>query len=523
MPMASLTALLDRAALSFGNAPFLCAGEDLLGFAAFAARVHRVAHGLRRLGVRTGDRVAVLLHRGLDEAVALLAAAVAGAIAVPLHGKLKDAQVRHVLDDCRPACVFVSELRRLALQRPGATLAGVRPVEVAALAGDGDDGGARPAAPADDGDAARPAVLLYTSGSTGQAKGVVQTHANLCAGAATVAGYLGLSAHDHVLALLPLGFDYGLNQLLSALRAGARATLADHLGAGELAALLRRHRPTGLAGVPSLWHEVAAGLAAGTLLAGDGASLRYVTNSGGTLRIADSARLRAAWPHVRVFAMYGLTEAFRSAFLPPDEFDAHPDSFGYAVPGVELLLVEPGTDRVLHGPATGELVHAGAFVAGGYWQRPADTAARFRPDPRGGGGTVVYSGDLVRRDVAGRHYFVARLDRLLKVHGHRVSPDEVAAAVVGMPGVGEVAVFGIDGGADGHRIVLWVAGDPDLPELPGAVLRRCRARLPSYMVPAIVRVAAQLPHNQNGKVDEAALRAALGADPAPGAPCTDAP
>jgi len=211
-----------------------------------------------------------------------------------------------------------------------------------------------------------------------------------------------------------------------------------------------------------------------------------------------------------VFAMYGLTEAFRSAFLPPAEFDRHPDSFGYAIEGVELLLVAVDDGRVLEGPATGELVHSGALVAAGYWQRPEAAAVRFRPDPRPGQqGTVVYSGDLVRRDEAGRHYFVARLDRMLKVHGHRVSPDEVAQSIVGMEGVGEVCVFGMDGGADGHRVVLFFAGDPANEGLLSAVRRRCRARLPSYMVPTTIQVLAALPHNANGKVDEAALRALL--------------
>src|SRR5262249_19629907 len=270
-----------------------------------------------------------------------------------------------------------------------------------------------------------PAILLYTSGSTGLSKGVVQDHRNLALGASIVAGYLSLTPRDHLLAVLPFSFDYGLNQLLSAMHSGARVTAGDFLAAGELGLLLRSVRPTGLAGVPSLRAEVAGGLAHGALTAADGRCLRYATNSGGRLAEASIRALRAAWPHVQVFAMYGLTEAFRSAFLDPRELDAQPDSFGRALPGVELMLVDPETGAVLDGPATGELVHAAALVAHGYWRRPADTAARFRPDPRGRPGTAVFSGDLVRRDGEGRHYFVARRDRLLKVAGHRISPDEV--------------------------------------------------------------------------------------------------
>jgi acyl-CoA synthetase (AMP-forming)/AMP-acid ligase II len=507
-----LLTLVRGAAVRRGSRPWLRIGADVVTTEGFGAAVEALARGLLAAGMRPGDRVAILLPRSIDEVVTLFAVAAAGGIAVPIHGRLKDAQIAPVLADCEPFAVVTSALRTLALHDPAALLAGQRTF-VAGSAIPGVAAAALPSVPAGEPlmppAPSEPAVLLYTSGSTGAQKGIVQDHHNLALGAEIVAGYLGLTAADHVLALLPFSFDYGLNQVLSALCAGCQLTAADHLGVGELAALLREHRPTGLAGVPSLWHEVAAGLQSGALTSDDGSSLRYVTNSGGTLRVADSAVLRRCWPHVQVFAMYGLTEAFRSAFLPPDEFDAHPESFGRALRGVELLLVDPTTGEVLTGPATGELVHAGALVARGYWRRPDATAARFRHDPRGGDAPVVFSGDLVRRDADGRHWFEARLDRLLKVQGHRISPDEVAAAFAGAEGVGEVAVLGFDGGADGHRIVVCVAGDPDDRDLVPRLQRRCRARLPSYMVPAALHVFAALPHNPNGKVDENALRAKL--------------
>lgn len=504
-----LLSLVRRAAANFADRPWLRIGDDSVDGRSFVARVEATARGFLAAGMQPGDRIAVLLPRSVDELVVLLAAAVAGGIAVPVHGRLKDPQIAHVLADCEPFAVVTSAVRSLALHEPAALLAGRRTFVLgAAMAGV--QGEALPLLPGPPlpmpaGSAA--AVLLYTSGSTGPAKGIVQSHHNLTLGAAIVAGYLGLGQDDHILALLPFSFDYGLNQVLGALWAGCRLTAADHLGVGELASLLRQHRPTGLAGVPSLWHEVATGLRSGTLTADAGGSLRYITNSGGVLRPDDSAVLRGSWPHVQVFAMYGLTEAFRSAFLPPAEFDAHPDSFGRALPGVELLLVDPERGDVLQGEAIGELVHAGALVSLGYWRRPEASAARFRPDPRGTGQTVVFSGDLVRRDAEGRHYFVARADQMLKVQGHRISPDEVGAAIAGAEGVGEIAVLGFDGGADGNRIIVCVGGDPEDHTLADRLLRRCRARLPSYMVPCHILVLPSLPHGKNGKVDVGALRA----------------
>ncbi|MCK5940751.1 MAG: AMP-binding protein, partial [Planctomycetes bacterium] len=407
--------LLEHASQRFADRVFLGAHGATCTFAAFAERARAGVAALRRRGLRRGDRVAVLLPRGADEACTLVAIMAAGGVAVPIHGKLKDDQVRHVLRDAEPRLCVTDGQRTVGLRDADDVLRDQVLLAPAALF---DDAAAAASADPDGSpEAGDDAVMLYTSGSTGPAKGIVQNHGNLLRGAQVVADYLGLTGDDHILALLSFSFDYGLNQLLTALLVGCRLTAAEHLGVGELASLLRAHRPTGLAGVPSLWHEVAAGLEAGTLDDDDGRSLRYVTNSGGALRTADSAVLRARWPQVAVFAMYGLTEAFRSAFLPPDEFDATPESFGYAIDGVELLLVSPETGEVLEGPATGELVHAGDLVARGYWRRPEAEQRRFRPDPRGGDGQVVYSGDLVRRDRDGRHYFVARLDRMLKVHG----------------------------------------------------------------------------------------------------------
>lgn len=504
----SVAELLAYASERHGQQRFCRRGDAHCTVGEFVLAVRRVGAVLRSRGVEAGDRVAILLPRSTDEAVALLATMWIGGMAVPIHGKLKDDQVRHVLGDAAPRLCITSAERTVALRDPAAVLAGQQVLDEAELWGaeaDEDVPAALPQAPA---------VLLYTSGSTGRAKGIVQTQGNLLAGAGLVADYLGLTREDHILVLLSLSFDYGLNQLLTALLVGCRWTAVDHLGVGELASLLEAHRPTGLAGVPSLWHEVAAGLTGDVLTDAHGGSLRYITNSGGALGTDDLRTIRRRWPHVSVYAMYGLTEAFRSAYLPPEELDAHPDSFGYALDGVELLLVSPDDGRVLLGPATGELVHAGALVASGYWRRPEDDAVRFRPDPRGGGGRVVYSGDLVRRDEAGRHYFVSRLDRMLKVHGHRISPDEVLQALDGLPGVGASCAFGLDAGANGHRIALCFVGDPQDAELLAAVRRRCRARLPSYMVPAVVRAFAALPHTANGKVDVPALCAML-------APCTD--
>lgn len=518
----TLAEVLDALVRQRGGEPFLTVGSEAATGSRLGAAVTAAARGLWAAGFRPGDRLAIHLHRCLDEAIALLAAGCCGGIAVPINPKLKDQQVAHVLRDCEPFAVVASATKSALLREPGQVFAGqrlwhsgpplppsLRSEPFADITRHG--GGVELPAPRPE----QPAVILYTSGSTGLQKGVVQTQRNLALGAAIVADYLALQPADHVLALLPFSFDYGLNQLLAAMVAGCRVTAADYLGIGELASLLRQVRPTGLAGVPSLWHDVCRGLDSGALAAADAAGLGYITNSGGRLPVADIRLLRQRLPSLRIFSMYGLTEAFRSAYLDPAEIDRIPDSFGKAIAGVELLLVDPQTGAVLDGEAQGELVHAGALVADGYWRNPEATAARFRRDPRGRPGTVVYSGDLVRRSADGFHFFVARLDRMLKVQGHRVSPDEVAAALAGFADVGEVAVLGLPGGPQGDRIALCVSGRVDDATLVPRVLRHCRSQLPGYMMPQAVHVFAALPHNQNGKIDLQALEQRIRA-------CTDA-
>ncbi|GAB4153590.1 MAG: acyl-CoA ligase (AMP-forming), exosortase A system-associated [Planctomycetota bacterium] len=504
-PERSLPSLLDSAAAA--PAPFLTVGGRTCGGREFRGLAMRAASRLRDLGFRRGDRLCLHLHRCLEESIEFFAVWLCGGIAVPINPKLKDAQVAHVLRDSEPFGVVTSAVKATLLRDPEKVFAGTRVFSPEDILGagpaapDGSDGAFSPCdeRPGD------PAVILYTSGSSGPSKGVVQSRRNLAAGARIVASYLGLSPKDHVLALLPFSFDYGLNQLLSAMHAGCRVTAADYLGAADLGRVLADARPTGLAGVPSLWHDLCRGLETGALDGSCLATLRWLTNSGGRLALPDIRRLRRAIPRARIFSMYGLTEAFRSAFLDPAEIDRRPDSFGKAIEGVELLLVDPATGSVLEGEGTGELVHAGALVASGYWRNERETRLRFRPDPRGGGSTVVYSGDLVRRDREGFLYFVSRMDRMMKVHGHRVSPDEVLEGVRGFPGVEEAAVVSVPGGSSGDRIILFVAG-PAASGIEDRLMRHCRSELPGYMVPWEIRVKPELPRNANGKVDLDSLR-----------------
>ena len=218
-------------------------------------------------------------------------------------------------------------------------------------------------------------------------------------------------------------------------------------------------------------------------------------------------------PNTTPFLMYGLTEAFRSTYLPPEELDTRPTSIGKAIPNAEIMVVRPdGSECDAHEP--GELVHRGALVAQGYWNDPAKTAERFRRAPGQPEGVVtpelaVWSGDSVRRDEDGYLYFVGRRDEMIKTSGYRVSPTEVEETLYGMTMVSEVAVFGTPHPELGQEVVAFVVPADAARFDTDALLSECRRALPGFMVPARIVVRRELPRNPNGKIDRTALRAEL--------------
>jgi acyl-CoA ligase (AMP-forming) (exosortase A-associated) len=354
------------------------------------------------------------------------------------------------------------------------------------------------------------AAILYTSGSTGAPKGVVLSHRNLVAGAHSVASYLGIGPADRLLAVLPLSFDYGLSQLNIAFLRGATAVLMNYLFPKDIVEMVAKEGITGLAAVPPLWNQLArlAWPAPGTL--------RLITNSGGAMPVPTVEALRAALPRTDIFLMYGLTEAFRSTYLPPAELARRPDSIGRAIPNAEVMVVRPDGSPCPPGEP-GELVHRGALVALGYWNDPARTAQRFRPAPGQDPALpvtelAVWSGDTVRQDEDGYLYFVGRSDDMIKVSGYRISPTEIEAVLYETGLVGEAAAFGVEHPLLGQAIAVVAVsiGTDDAAAGVAELLKECRRRLPAYMVPAHIALRSDsLPRNPNGKIDRNLLRQSL--------------
>jgi acyl-CoA ligase (AMP-forming) (exosortase A-associated) len=510
--------LLVRTAERVPQSPALHFGRDSHSYESLAGQVERLANGLLELGLEKLDRVGIYLPKRPETVAAIFGTSRAGGVFVPVNPLLKAAQIEHILGDCNVRFFITSAARFADLAESLRCCPGLKAV-IVLPEGNTDLPAKVPFAVVTwesllnaperkphrliDADMVS---ILYTSGSTGKPKGVVLSHRNMVTGAHSVAEYLENTAEDCLLAVLPFSFDYGFSQLSTAFSVGASVVLMDYLLPRDVISAAKRHKATGLAGVPPLWAQLAE--LEWPAEARD--SLRYITNSGGAMPGMTLARLRASLPKTRPYLMYGLTEAFRSTYLPPEQVDARPDSMGRAIPNAEILVVRPDGTRCAAGEP-GELVHRGSLVALGYWNDPVKTAERFKPVPGADPGLVltemaVWSGDTVRADEEGYLYFIGRRDEMIKTSGYRVSPTEIEEVVYATGLVTDAVAVGVHHDNLGQAIVIVAAGAERNSQ---RILDECRKRLPAYMIPAHIEWRDSLPRNPNGKFDRPRLAAEL--------------
>ena len=524
-----LPELIARAAARAPGARALTSGPDTLTYGELDAGVRQFAAGLMATGIERGARVAIYLDKRFETVVASFGAPAAGAVFVPVNPLLKAEQVAFILQDCNVR-VLVTSPERLSLL--AGVLADCPDLRHVVTTGEGAPQAATQALPKSLAHASWAefmgcapcdghrvidvdmAAILYTSGSTGRPKGVVLSHRNMVAGAKSVASYLGNHAQDTLLAALPLSFDAGFSQLTTAFHSGARVVLLNYLMPRDVLKALEREQVTGLTAVPPLYIQ----LAQLDWPAGIDRSLRYFANTGGRMPRETLGLLRQRVPSARPFLMYGLTEACRSTYLPPEEVDRRPDSIGKAIPNAEILVLRDDGTPCAPGEI-GELVHRGALVGMGYWNDADKTAERYKllaanaPGREGGlqlPEYAVFSGDNVRIDEEGFLYFVGRRDEMIKSSGYRVSPTEVEEVLYGTGLVGECVAFGVEHPVIGQAIQVIATppggalGQTSLDVQ--ALLAQCRAHMPAYMVPADVAVVpGPLPRNPNGKIDRKLL------------------
>jgi len=503
---------LEAAAGAEPDKTALVVDGQRLSYAELLDSSRRFAAGLQGLGLERGDRVIVFTDNSLPCVVSIFGTLIAGGVFVVVNSQTKEDKLAYILEDSEAAFLVtegtIAKVAGRAAERATSLRATIK-------AGGGELDGMRSFEDllASAGEPANPgtipldlAALIYTSGSTGNPKGVMMTHGNMVFAAGSLSEYLRLNSEHRILNVLPLAFDYGLYQLLMAVR--MKATLVLERSFVYPAQVLRRmeeEHVTVFPGVPTVYATLVGMHEREPLRF---ASVERVTNTAAALPPSFHDPLREIFPNALIFRMYGLTECKRVSYLEPELLDSRPTSVGKAIPGTETLVLDEQGQRVAPGE-TGVLHVRGPHVMVGYWRLPDRTAEMLVEGPLPGE-RMLCTHDHFTIDDEGFLYFVGRSDDIIKSRGEKVSPAEVEDALYAISGVREAAVIGVPDELLGEAVHAYVALEDGSELTERDIIAGCRERLEGFMVPARVHFLDELPKTASGKIRKKGL-----VDPAP--------
>jgi len=509
---------LENSAARLPDKVALICGEQRLTYREINQSAGQLAAALIDMGIKRQDRVVIFLDNSAESAISLFGIVKAGAIFIMLNPTMKAKKLSYILKDSGASALITQPSKARIINE---ALDGIpdlkhilwlgKPIHLKT-----NDPGIitnhvweevlsghnalrlKPCAPIIDLDLA---TIIYTSGSTGEPKGVMSAHYNVVAAATSITQYLENTEEDIILDALPLSFDYGLYQVLMAFLFGGTVVLEkSFVYPYKVIERLVQEQVTGFPIVPTM---AAILLQMQDLAKFDFSSLRYITNTAAALPVSYIRKLQSAFPRVTLYSMYGLTECKRVSYLPPDQLAHRPDSVGIPMPNEEVFIVNEQGKEV--GPGeVGELVIRGSNVMQGYWNAPEETARTFRPGHYRGE-TLLYSGDLFRRDDQGFLYFVARKDDLIKTRGERVSPKEIENVLCEIDGVVEAAVIGVPDEILGQAIKAFIVVDKGGGLAKEKIMRYCQKNLEPFMTPKYIEFRNSLPKSPSGKIDKKRL------------------
>jgi acyl-CoA synthetase (AMP-forming)/AMP-acid ligase II len=457
-------------------------GGERVSYSELWERAARVSGGLREAGIGPGDRVAIRLPNSIDWVLAFFGGLMAGAIVVPVNTRFTEPETAYVIGDSGSSYVF----------EPGTALPDAKPLV--------HEGGSR----------SDVAAIFYTSGTTGFPKGAMHTHENVLANVETVYRVSDIPRNAgremRTLVVVPLFHVTGCHsQTLPALRIGGAAVIDAGFDGARMIETLERERITACTAVPAIYYYI---LNHPEFSPAKVAGVRWASYGGAPIAPDLVHQIGDRFAGARLANGFGLTECTSIATLLPHEWAAeHADSVGFAAPHAEVAIDETnfGSDAGM-----GEVLIRGQSVCAGYWNKPEATAQTFADQ-------WLHTGDVGRVGSDGLVYVLDRIKDMINRGGENVYCVEVENALIGAPGVGEVAVVGVPDSMMGEKVGAVIVPLPGASVDPRAVLGYAREHLADFKVPQFIAVRSEpLPRNPNGKVLKAPLRKTAFGDPLSG-------
>ncbi|MGM0484202.1 MAG: class I adenylate-forming enzyme family protein [Candidatus Krumholzibacteriota bacterium] len=506
---------LERNAEKTPGREALVAGTERLTYQDLEIRSNSLARTLIEHGVEYGDRVAVMMDNSAGCVTAIWAALKAGGIFLVINPTTKEHKTEYILNDCGATALITHSSRWKSASGAASGAPSLRCVVLAGKEAAAPEGFSAEIISWDEAlksPESRPGIrtididlasLVYTSGTTGNPKGVMMTHRNMISASTSITTYLENVESDIILNALPLSFDYGLYQVIMAAQFGGKLVLEKSFTYPyAVINKLKEERVTGFPVVPTMLTILLRlkGIQNENL-----EHLRYITNTAAALPVSHIRKFREYFPEVTVYSMYGLTECKRVSYLPPEMIDQKPASVGKGMPNEQVYLVDEDGNIIDQPDTPGELVVRGGNVSKGYWGKPEETA-RILKEGRYPWEKVLYTGDIFKMDRDGYLYFISRKDDIIKSRGEKVSPREIENVLYMIEDVMEAAVTGEPDELLGEaiKVYLRLADGSKLTEKD--ILRHCAANLEDFMVPQVVEIRDSLPRTASGKITKKSIQ-----------------
>ncbi|SHK10391.1 AMP-binding protein [Paramaledivibacter caminithermalis] len=499
--------MLEKASKEFRNKQGIVFKDKRYTFSEINEASTKIADFLISKGIKKGDRVGIFSTKNVEEIIIIFAVMKIGAVFVHINPSFKEDQLRHVVTDCDIKVLFIHESKVEIYKKANINQEQIDMLISMSPLIDIEDNENMyyfnkilqetilPLKQTININQHDPAAIIYTSGSTGKPKGIIVTHRIFYDSTVISADFLKNKADDRLISITPFSFDGALSQLFTMVYVGGTLVLQESLFPKDIVSTMINEKITGIHAVPSFWKMLLQKYSPFEKY--EYPHLRYISVIGEAFPMEDLMKLRKILNNTDFYMMYGTTEAFRSTYLPPDDFDRKIPSVGKPIPGVEITIVNEDNSPCEAGEI-GEIVHRGVFISPGYWNDPIKTKKVFKDG-------ALYTGDLGRLDNEGYLYFEGRKDAMIKSMGYRISPEEIESCICKLEGVKEAVVVSVIDKDYGNRIkAIVVCNDGEILTRK-EIVSHCKAILPYYMVPHIVEFRDNIPKTGTLKINRSQL------------------